>query len=167
MNKLIAIAFLALTSFGAAAQTVTKYPEYQRVYEDSQQCYDVVTQRDYNPAGVIIGGVVGYAIGREIDRSGRGGYGYGYSHPHRGYAPGRGHYYRTQPHYYPRYESRAGRYGGAVVGGYVGSQIGRGERVERVCEQNRYPSYREVLIGYRVIYRYPDGTTREQFERVR
>ena len=97
MNKLIAIVFLSLISFGAFAQTVSRYPEYQRVYEP-ERCYEVITQRDYNPAGAIIGGVVGYAIGREIDRDSRGYY--GYSHPHRGYAPGRGHYYRTHPHYY-------------------------------------------------------------------
>ena len=41
------------------------------------------------------------------------------------------------------------------------------ERVERVCERSRYPNYREVLVGYRVVTRYPDGTTREHFERVR
>ena len=164
MNKLIAVVFLSLISFGAFAQTVSRYPEYQRVYEP-ERCYEVITQRDYNPAGAIIGGVVGYAIGREIDRDSRGYY--GYSHPHRGYAPGRGHYYRTHPHYYPRYESRGGRVGGAVVGGYIGSQIGRGERVERVCERSRYPNYREVLVGYRVVTRYPNGRTVETFEPVR
>ena len=41
------------------------------------------------------------------------------------------------------------------------------ERVERVCERSRYPNYREVLVGYRVVTRYPNGRTVETFEPVR
>ncbi len=167
--RLFAITILALsgmTAVLAQGMSTTRYPEYQRVYEpSSQQCYEVVTERQYNPAGAIIGGVVGYAIGRELDRDGRG-YGY-HNEPRRHYAPGRGYYYRNHGHYYPRYESRGGRVAGAVIGGYVGSQAGRGERVERVCERERYPQYREVLVGYRVVVRYPNGSTREFFEPLR
>lgn len=176
MNKFIAIAFMALMSLSttAVAQsyihqggvTTSRYPEYQRVYEeDRSNCYEVVTQDNYNVGGSAVGAIVGYVIGREIDRDGRS-YGRGYS-GHRGYVPGRGGYYQDRGYYYNDRESRLGRYGGAVAGAVIGGNAGRGERVQRVCERSQYPNYREILVGYRVVTRYSDGTTREYFERVR
>lgn len=175
MNKILTFIFLALISFGAVAQdytshrmdyTTTRYPEYQRVYEERNECRQVVTEDRYNPTGAIIGGVVGYAIGREIDR----GHGYdhrGYRYPHhRGYHPGRGAYYRdSRRGGYYHHDSRAGRYTGAVVGTVIGAHVGRSQVVTTVCE--RVPFYREVLVGYRVVKTYQNGRTVEYFEPVR
>ncbi|QDJ96240.1 hypothetical protein Xoosp13_53 [Xanthomonas phage Xoo-sp13] len=164
MYKLTLILILSAASFSAVAQsytqrggiTTSRYPVYDRVYEGSrEECHDVIVQDNRpNVGGVIVGSVIGYAIGREIDR------GTGY----------RGGYYGHRRHdYYRQPESRVGRYGGAVAGGYIGSQVGSGgSSVQRVCDSNRsYPNYREVLTGYRVVIRYPNGQMDEYFEPAR
>lgn len=166
MNKLALIFILSTASFSAMAQsytqrggiTTSRYPVYERAYEGNRtECRDVVVEDNRpNVGGIVAGSVIGYVIGREIDRDGRG---------------SRGYYNRYDRHggYYNRgYESRVGRYGGAVAGGYIGSQYG-GNRshVQRVCDYDRYPNYREMLTGYRVVIRYPDGRMDEYFEPAR
>lgn len=164
MNKLIAIVFLSLFSFAAAAQsyTVSRYPVYENSPEYTESCRDVVVEQRYNPTGAIVGAAIGYAIGRE---SGHGHYSRGYviPAPHRGYVPGRGGYYRDG--YYvggSRYMRHNHGPAGAVVGGVIGSQMGRGYNVTRVCEQSRYT--RNVLVGHRVVERHSNGRTVEYFE---
>jgi len=174
MNKILTFIFLALISFGAVAQsypdsTTSRYPEYQRVYEERNECRQVVTEDRYNPGGAIIGGVVGYALGREIDRD-RGYDRRGYQYPqHRGYHPGRGAYHRDSRrggyYYHNDRDNRSGRYAGAVVGTVIGAHVGRNQVVTTVCE--RVPFYREVLVGYRVVTTYRNGRTTEHFEPVR
>lgn len=173
MKNLILISFLALFSFAAVAQpaytgrgvvTTSSYPVFDRVYEPSSEvCRDVVVDNGYNAGGAAVGAIVGYVIGRELDRDGRrysGGY-YG----GRGYDQYRGGYYndRRGGYHGGYHESRVGRYGGAVTGAVIGGYTGRGG-VRRVCEPQGNGYYREVLVGYRIVSRYPNGTTREYFE---
>lgn len=164
MKKFLLAITLALFSVSAAAHTVvdyttSRYPEYRRVYEERNECRQVVTQERYNPTGAVVGGVVGYALGRELDRNHRG---YRY-HNDRGYRHGRGYYYRDRGYRY--HNDRSGRYAGAVVGAVVGAHVGRGHVVTTVCE--RVPYYREVLVGYRVVTRYRSGRITEHFEPIR
>lgn len=167
MKKIFLFTMLALFSFAASAQSrgvsTSSYPVYDRVYQPSTQvCEDVVVQSGYNAGGAAVGAVVGYMIGREIDRdtrSYRGGYGYGY---------GRGGYYNDRRGYYGGvYESRVGRYGGAVAGAVIGGNAGRTSVVSTVCREQGSAYYREVQVGYRIVTRYPDGSTYERFEPVR
>lgn len=175
MKKLLLFTMLALFSFAATAQTysgrgavtTSSYPVFDRVYQPSTQvCEDVVVQSGYNAGGAAVGAVVGYVLGREIDRDTRsyrggyyGGHGYGY---------GRGGYYNDHRGYYGGvYESRVGRYGGAVAGAVIGGNAGRSTGVTTVCREQGSPYFREVLVGYRIVTRYPDGTTRERFEPIR
>lgn len=166
------VIFTLLMLFGlvgtAYAQSSVAYPVYQTAMERGNVCQDVVVERGPNVAGTVIGAVVGYAIGRELDR-GTGGYSY--------YGHNRGRYYRD-PYYggyyrdnyrhghYRHSDSRVGRVGGTVVGGVIGSQVGRGGRsVQRVCEPTN--DYHQVLIGHTVVTTMPNGTTREQFIPIR
>lgn len=176
MKKLLLFTMLALFSFAVSAQpaysgrgvvTNTSYPVFERVYEPSTQvCREVVVDSGYNAGGAAVGAIVGYVIGREIDRDSRSYYG-GY-YGGRGYAHHRGGYYNDRRGYYGGvYESRVGRYGGAVTGAVIGGNAGRSAGVTQVCEEQRNGYYREVLVGYRIVTRYPDGTTRERFEPVR
>lgn len=162
---LFLLAMCMLTS-NVYAQSTVRIPEYQTVMIPDTICRDVVVDRGPNVAGTVIGAVVGYAIGREIDRGSRG-YGY-YNHGRYYNDRHHGGYYRDNyRHGHYRYrDSRGGRIGGTVVGGVIGSQVGRGHTVERVCEQVGV-RYSEQLVGYRVITTYPNGTTRERFEPVR
>jgi hypothetical protein len=171
MKKIFLFTMLALFSFAASAQSrgvsTSSYPVFDRVYQPSTQvCEDVVVQSGYNAGGAAVGAVVGYMLGREIDRDTRsyrggyyGGYGYGY---------GRGGYYNDRRGYYGDvYESRVGRYGGAVAGVVIGGNAGRTTVVSTVCREQGSAYYREVLVGYRIVTRYPDGSTYERFEPVR
>ncbi len=172
MKKLLMFTMLTLFSFTATAQTysgrvsTTSYPVFEQVYEPSTQvCREVVTEPRYNAGGAAVGAVVGYVLGREIDRDSRrsyGGYYGGYGHGHRG-----GYYNDRRGYYGGTYESRVGRYGGAVAGAVIGGNVGRDASVSTVCESQGSPYYREVLVGYRVVTRYPNGTTQERFEPVR
>ena len=183
-NRTLTIAFLTAMGLVAAAAvfvpeasaqsythqggvTTSRFPVYERVAEPQQEyCRDVVVDSGYNPGGLVIGAVVGYAIGREYDRGRR-------SYPvyggHRGYERGRGGYYRDNGYYggRDRYDSRVGRYAGTVGGAYIGSTYGRSAQVTRVCEPSGYPMYREVLSGYRIVVRQPGGSTTEYFEPAR
>jgi uncharacterized protein YcfJ len=162
--------FLAASIATAEAQSryqhegyESRYPVYEQVEEARRNQSHCFYTDGYNPGGAAVGAVIGYAIGREFDRDGRRGY---YSGGY-GYVPGRGGYYndRRGGYYRGGYESRAGRYGGAVVGGVIGSQYGRGNVV---CNEDRGTRfYRNELTGYRVVVRYPDGSSREYFEPVR
>lgn len=166
MKKKIIFTLLLLCGLAGTAygQSSVAYPVYQTVMERGSVCHDIVTERGPNVAGTVIGAVVGYAIGRELDR-GSGGYSY--------HAHNRGRYYRD-PYYggyyrdsyrhghYRHRDSRVGRVGGTVVGGVIGSQVGRGGRsVQRVCEPTN--DYRQVLIGHNVVTTMPNGRTREHF----
>ncbi len=173
MKKLLLFTLLTLFSFAASAQsysgrgvTTSTYPVFDRVYEPATQvCREVVVDSGYNAGGAAVGAVVGYVLGREIDRDSRSYYG-GY-YGGRGYGH-RGGYYNDRRGYYGGvYESRVGRYGGAVAGAVIGGNAGRSAGVTTVCEEQRSGYAREVLVGYRIVTRYPDGTTRERFEPTR
>lgn len=174
MKKLLLFTMLALFSFAVSAQTysgrggvtTSSYPVFDRVYQPSTQvCEDVVVRSDYNAGGAVVGAVVGYVLGREIDRDSRSYYG-GY-YGGRGYGH-RGGYYNDRRGYYGGvYESRVGRYGGAVAGAVIGGNAGRTSGVSTVCHEQGSPYFREVLVGYRIVTRYPDGSTHERFEPVR
>lgn len=161
MKKIFAILFLSLVAFAASAQTViSRTAEYDRVFvQESQQVCD---QRGYNPTGVIIGSVIGYQLGRELDRGG-----YRHDNRYRGrdyYDRGRGGYYRDNRYGYgSRYNDRSGRYSGAIVGGVIGSQVGNGGTRCYTAESGR-GYYREVLVGYRVTYRDYRGNIYTVFE---
>lgn len=168
MKKILAFVLLSLVAFSASAQTViSRTAEYQRVFvQESQQVCD---QRQYNPAGVVIGSVIGYGLGREIDRNhnDRRGYHGGY------YDRNRGNYYRDDRYGYSnrynndrRYDSRSGRYIGAIGGGLIGSQVGNGGTRCYTAESGR-GYWREVLVGYNVTYRDYRGNIYTQFEPTR
>ena len=166
MNKILAFIFLSLFSFAAAAQsyTVSRYPVYENVPERIENCRDVIVDNGYNTTGAVVGSVIGFALGRELDR----GYhtrGYVVPVPHRGYVRGRGAYYRDGYYVQPGYRSHAGRVGGAVVGGVIGANVNRGHSVQRVCEESRMS--RSYLTGYRVVERHSNGRTIEYFEPIR
>lgn len=169
MKKLMLFMFLSLFSLGATAQSysTSQYPVYERVYEHpSRVCHDVYVEPRANVGGAIVGAVIGYAIGREIDHHNR--------HPYVGYVGGIRHVPGYGPHYTDRlhryrgvYEPRTGRYSGAAVGAVIGANTGRAGTVTQVCDQQSAGFYREVLVGYRVVTRYPNGVTRERFIPVR
>lgn len=170
MKKLLLFTMLTVVSFAASAQhrgSSTSYPVFERVYQPSTQvCHEVVVDSGYNAGGAAVGAIVGYAIGRELDRDSRSYYG-GY-YGGRGYNHHRGSYYNDRRGYYNgSYESRVGRYGGAVAGAVIGGNVGRSTGVTTVCQEQHSGYAREVLVGYRIVTRYPDGTTRERFEPVR
>jgi len=153
MKKLMLFIFLSLFSISATAQSVVKYPVYERVYERPiQYCHEVYTEPQYNAGGAVAGAVLGYLIGREIDRTNRVHY--------IGPVPGRHNPYR---HYH--YNSHVGRYAGTVAGAAIGSQMGV-PSTTRVCGSANNGYYREVLKGYRVVTRFPNGVIREHFEPV-
>ena len=149
MKKIFAIVILSLLSFSAfAQQVISRVPEYERVFvqEPQQVCHP---QRGHNSTGAIVGSVIGYEIGRELDRGGhRSNRGWGGNH----YDNYRGAYYR---------DSRSGRYG-AIIGGSIGSQV-RNDRRCYTAESGR-GYWREVHVGYRVTYRDHRGNIFTQFE---
>lgn len=167
MKKFVLFTLLSLFSFAASAQSYSQstYPVFERVYEPaSQVCRDVVVDSGYNTGGAVAGAVIGYVLGREVDRDSRRHYYYG-GH---GYTGHRGGYYNDRRGYYSgTYESRVGRYGGAVAGAVIGGQAGRHYGTQTVCETQGNGFYREVLVGHRIVIRYSDGTTRERFDPVR
>lgn len=164
MNRFIILLALAMGFVGTvSAQNVVRYPVYESVRVPETVCHNVVVNSEPNVAGIVIGSVVGYAIGREIDRSHRGYYGHNYGRHYRD--PYYGRYYRDD-YRYRHYDSRVGRVGGAVAGGVIGSQVGRRQNVQQVCEATSY-RYTEQLIGYNVVTTYQNGTTRKRFEPVR
>lgn len=171
MKKFLLFTMLTLFSFGASAQSysvsTSSYPVFERVYEPSTTvCRDVVVDSGYNAGGAVAGAVIGYVLGREIDRDNRG-YRGGY-YGGRGYTPHRGGYYSDRRGYYSGgYDSRVGRYSGTVAGAVIGGQMGRSSGVTQVCDSQGNGFFREVLVGHRVISRYPDGRTVERFEPVR
>lgn len=155
MKSLFLFSVLALSSFAVDAQyyngSTTRYPVYETVYEPA--CREV-TQYGHSAGGATVGAIIGYAVGRELDRSHRHhSHSYNYSH-------GRGHYYRDHYHRHPR----IGRYSGAISGAYIGGTVGSYGRTTTVCERYGRPPSRDVLVGHRVIVRRPDGSTFEYFE---
>lgn len=169
MNKLItAIVLLAATSTAVAQSythragvTTSRYPVHeQRAERQAEECWDeVVEDNRPHPLAFIIGSGIGYAV---VDYDRR-----HYTHvPRHGYVLGRGEYYNDRGRYL-RHEGRVARYHGAAAGGLIASQYGRSHRIQRRCEPSGHTYYRNVLIGYRIVSRYPDGTTRERFEPIR
>lgn len=148
MKKFLAIALLSLVAFSATAQEViSRVPQYERVFV--QETNQVCEQRHFNYAGAIVGSVIGYEIGRSVDRNSyrsnrqwHGGY----------YDNYRGGYYR---------DSRHGRYG-SVIGGTIGSQVNTGPRCYTANSGRGY--WREVQVGYTVTYRDSRGNIFTQFE---
>lgn len=163
MNKLLLLLSLAAFSPVVAAQNVTtsSYPVYERVMEPSTQYCREETYRDarINPVGAVVGGVIGYHLGREHDRHRRSYVGYGGY----GYERGRGSYYNDYMGGGRYYESRAGRNTGAVIGAMVGGSV-VGYETRTICEPSGPAYYREVMVGYRIVTTYPDGTVRERFQ---
>lgn len=157
MKTILVAAFLAIASVStyshASPRTVeTRTPVYESVYQPgAYTCYEAGPRA--NVGGAIIGGVVGYAIGRELDRGGRRFHGPVYG-PRYGHGP--------VPHHGHR-DSRLGRYSGSVAGAYIGSQVGR--HPNTVCTDSP-GRYQRVLRGYKVLVRYPDGSVHEYFESV-
>lgn len=164
MKKIALLTMLSLCSANAAAQMYERgggvqhhHPVYENVYDAPRQvCREVVTDSQYNAGGAAVGAIVGYALGRDYDRRGSRYSGY---HGHSYYGP-RGGYYNDRR---GGYSSRGGRYGGAAIGAVIGSHVGRNPIVSTVCEPQGNGGYREVLVGHRVITRYPNGDVREQF----
>ncbi|WP_160152977.1 glycine zipper 2TM domain-containing protein [Microbulbifer sp. ALW1] len=111
-----------------------------QVVEPRTQCWDqTVTYQQPSPAGAIIGGLIGAAVGRDAARGYRHGWGR------------RGHYHRGN--------KGAGMVAGAAVGAVVGSAISRGTApvqygTQQRCQVVEEVSSRRELVGYDVNYRY-------------
>ncbi|WP_078084595.1 glycine zipper 2TM domain-containing protein [Microbulbifer mangrovi] len=111
-----------------------------QVVEPRTQCWDqTVTYQQPSPAGAIIGGLIGAAVGRDAAR---------------GYRHGRGRY-----GHYHRGNKSAGTVAGAAVGAMIGSAVSRHNAPVQYGSQQRCQVVEEVstrreLVGYDVNYRY-------------
>ena len=115
-----------------------------RIVEPRTQCWDqTVTYQQPSPAGAIIGGLVGAAVGRNVVKG----------HTHRGYR------YRNHHRHHHRGNKGAGMVAGAAVGAIIGTAISRNQApvqygTEQRCQVVEEVSTRRELIGYDVNYRY-------------
>ncbi|WP_428820778.1 glycine zipper 2TM domain-containing protein [Microbulbifer sp. MCCC 1A16149] len=111
-----------------------------QVVEPRTQCWDqTVTYQQPSPAGAIIGGLIGAAVGRDAAR---------------GYRHGRGRH-----GHYHRGNKGAGTVAGAAVGAMIGSAVSRHNApvqygTQQRCQVVEEVSTRRELVGYDVNYRY-------------
>ncbi|MFC6632298.1 glycine zipper 2TM domain-containing protein [Microbulbifer taiwanensis] len=125
--------------YAAVTEVTPIYTDVQ-VRTPRTQCWDeqVAYQQPVSPAGTVIGGLIGAAIGNNLGKRG-----------HRGR-----HHYR---HY--RHQRGASTVAGAAVGALVGNQISRASAPTRYVTEQRcqvvdeFVTHRE-LVGYDVRYRY-------------
>ena len=149
MKKLAIALLLTAASFGTAAQvTTSRYPVFESRVERSMgdRCHEVIVDRD------------GRYQGLSRHRS---------DIPFRGHYLGRGYYYNDRGEPYRHYDTRIHRRDGIVIQFPASRRAHNRDYtyVSEVCESSHtYPYRRDVLVGHRVVVRYPDGTTREHFE---
>lgn len=149
MKMLATLVLLAASSFASAQSyrheagvTSNRYPVYSSESVPTEQCREVIVDERGRPLG----------LSRDDT-----------SMPFRGHSFGRGAYYNDRGQPYRHYDTRIRpRHGITIV--LPGARYGDAPRyIERECA----PDYRRnVLIGWRVVYQYPNGRTEERFEPV-